>query len=327
MGNIRIRPIDARDVETIGRLFTYYPYKTAQQVIQKIERPRLEAFFLDRFGSAAQGGKPFWVMQDSAELIGLAGLAGLEWHAAIYGMKMGRIDPWLNTINAEAGVELLTTVEGAARRAGYEHLSIRIDGADFPNLHLLESEGWRTVDISVKFSRPLPIRTRRARTGSREARMHVGTSEQEDGPWIRHVGASTHTATHYLNDPALPAEKTNGLFGQWLDRCLEGLAYRIYTLKNGDGQGLGFITFLKNEAFARAIGRRPLVLDFVLLDPSARGRGLGSWFIEEALKAESPNGFDFCELRTSMHNLAAVGCYEKQRFQCCSTDFVLHKTL
>ena len=59
----------------------------------------------------------------------------------------------------------------------------------------------------------------------------------------------------------------------------------------------------------------PIILDYVILDPAIRGGGIGPWFIQESLRAESDSGFDFCELRTSQHNYAAIGCYEKLGFR------------
>jgi GNAT superfamily N-acetyltransferase len=326
MNRIRIHPVHAADLRSVGRLFTYYPYKTGQQAVQRIDRQRLEAYFQERLAKAVAEETPHWIALDGKQTVGLAGLAENRWHSAIYGMKMGRVEPWLNTIRPEAGRALILAVERAARRGGFQHLALRLDGADFPNLHLLEAAGWRTMDVSVKYSLPMPIKPV-ARQRRREAKMRVGLVEPEDAAWIRRIGSTTHTASHFLNDPALDPKKTNELFSRWLNRCLELLAYRIYTMKNDEGEGLGFVTLLRNEAFAEAIGRRPLVLDFVLLDPSVRGRGLGPWLIEEALKRENASGFDYCELRTSMHNLEAVGCYEKLQFQCCSVDFQLHKSL
>jgi GNAT superfamily N-acetyltransferase len=155
----------------------------------------------------------------------------------------------------------------------------------------------------------------------------IGLATAEDAEWIRRIGSETHAGTHYLNDPALPVEKTRELFARWLDRCLNGLAYKVYVLRDAAGEGRGFVTYLRGLSFAKAVGRYPIVLDFVLLDPAIRGGGLGVWLVAESLSREAESGFDYCELRTSAHNLGAVMTYEKLGFRCCASDFALHLTL
>ena len=68
-------------------------------------------------------------------------------------------------------------------------------------------------------------------------------------------------------------------------------------------------------------------MDYVVFDPRVRGGGIGPWFIEESLRAESGANFDYCELRTSQHNHRAIACYEKLGFRICATDFILHRLL
>ena len=92
----------------------------------------------------------------------------------------------------------------------------------------------------------------------------IEPAELHDAEWIRALGSRSHAAAHFFNDPALPSESTRELFARWIDRCLHGLAYRVYALRDDAGQGRGFVIYLTNEPFAQAVGRRPLVLDFVL---------------------------------------------------------------
>jgi ribosomal protein S18 acetylase RimI-like enzyme len=337
-----IRLATAEDLPAAGQLFADYPYKTAQQLVQKLDRERLAGFYLASLQGALEKGWPHWIAEQNGKAVALAGLAPDPWHAEVYGLKMGKIGPWLNTRQPDLGRDLLNEVERLARQQDYEHLSVRLDGEDFPNLQLFEANGWRLVDVSLKFSLPLPIlpiHERRpdapakssaeasAKASAEVSGWTIDQARPEDGEWIRRIGSQTHAGTHFLNDPALPRDKTRELFARWLDRCLDRLAYRIDTLRDAQGQGRGFVTYLRNQGFARAVGRAPLILDFVLLDPAVRGAGWGPRLIEESLAREGRSGFDYCELRTSAHNLPAVNCYEKLGFRCCATDFVLHKTM
>lgn len=324
-----LRPAAAADLDAARELFEAYPYKSVQRIVQRLERGRLIDFYAAGLKAALEAGTPHWLVQDARTPLALAALADDPWHSQVYGLRMGKVGPWLNTRRPRAaGRVLLDQIHQAARELNYEHLSVRVDGEDFLNLHLFEEDGWRLVDVSLKFSRPMaggPRPVVQAPPGAEG--WQVDLARPEDAAWIRHLGSTTHAATHYLNDPALDPEKTRALFAQWIERCIERLAYRIYTLRDGEGRGRGFVTYLRAPGFARQVGRAPLVLDFVLLDPAVRGGGLGPWLVDESLAREAPHGFDYCELRTSVHNLPAVNAYEKLGFRCCASDFVLHRRL
>lgn len=284
---------------------------------------RLNAFYRTQLGAALGGDRPHWAAWSASEPLALAGLLPDPWHSEIYGMSMGKIAPWLDTVDPRTGEALLEAVMRAAAERGYEHLSVRLDGEDFENLHLMERAGFLLVDVSMKFSRPMPWGTVVSEAPGKK--WSVREAGPADSDWIVDLGARHHGGTHYLNDPALPVQKTHALFGAWVKRCLEGLAYKIYAIEDPSGQGRGFVIYLQNRGFAEAVGRRPIILDYVILDPDQRGRGLGPWLIEQSLAREGEQGFDYCELRTSQHNHSAVVCYEKLNFRLCATDFVLHR--
>lgn len=323
-----IERLTADRLDLAAPLFAEYPYKALQQQMQRLEHARLEKFYAAGLARAVAAGIPHWAVRQNHEALALAGLVHDVWHSEVYGFKMGKVQPWLNTWQPEVGRELLHTLEDVARADEYAHLALRIDGEDFPNLHLLEEHGWRLIDVSLKLTRPMPIVGRLFALAPEDcAGFTIDTAQPEDAEWIRELGSTTHGAAHLLNDPALPWDRTRELFARWLDRCLEQLAWRIFVLRDGEGVGRGFVTYLRSPAFAEAVGRRPLILDFLLLGPKVRGRGLGPWFVEETLSRAADSGFDYCELRTSAHNLPAVASYEKVGFRCCASDFVMHKKL
>ena len=311
-------------IARIQDLLDRYPYKSAQRLAQGISRERLLEFHRSRLASRLASDQPTWVVERGGDLVALGGLEDDSWHSEIYGIKMGKISPWLNVIEPEAGVALMDAVLKGAAAERFNHLSVRLDGEDFVNLHAFENAGFRLIDVSLKFTRPLPYEGDAANVS--DGGWKLRPARAEDSQWMRELGGG-HAATHFLNDPGLPAQRTRKLFAAWVERCAQGLAYRIYVLEDVQGRRCGFVIYLRNARFARAVGRRPLILDYVLLPPEMRGRGLGPWLIEESLRQEGSGDFDFCELRTSQHNYPAIACYEKLGFRLCATDFVLHRTL
>ena len=90
---VSIRPVQPTDVPSLGALFTHYPYKTAQQVVQRLNRTRLEAFYLAGLERSLKSGAAMWVAERKGEIVGLAGLADESWHSEVYGLRMGQADP------------------------------------------------------------------------------------------------------------------------------------------------------------------------------------------------------------------------------------------
>lgn len=332
-----LTPVRVGDLAAARGLFAAYPYKGAQAAAQRLDRARLVDFYTAGLrGALEKGAAPHWIIEDRENgAVALAGLAEDAWHSGVYGFAMGKVGPFLNArageaAQAEAGQLLIAAIEREARSRGLAHLSVRLDGEDFPNLHLFEAAGWRLVDVSLKFTRPMPLEPEGFAPPPAARGWRVALATPEDAAWIRTIGSQTHAGTHYLNDPALAPEKTRELFARWLDRCLGGMAWRVYALRDEAGRGRGFVTYLRAPGFARAVGRAPIVLDFVLLDPAIRGGGLGVWLVAQSLgqaAGDDHGPFDYCELRTSAHNLAAVMTYEKLGFRCCASDFVLHKAM
>ncbi len=322
--SLTIRPMRDSDATGIQSLFANYPYKQAQRVIQKLDRDRLNALYWSSLEKSAKSGDPVWVAEYAGGVVACAGLSPDTWHSEIYGMKMGKIQPWLNYSHSLAGQALLTEVLKEASEKNYRHVSVRMDGGDFQNLHLFESRGFQLVDVSMKYSLPMPLEL--SESGAADD-PRIRLARPEDATWMRELGSKTHANTHFLNDPALPAEKTHHLFDAWVARCIEKLAYRIYVLEDETKRGRGFVIYLRNSGFKQAVGRAPIILDYVVIDPELRGVGAGPRLVRESLRRERDSGFDFCELRTSSHNTAAIVCYEKLGFRLCATDFVLHAVI
>lgn len=322
-----ISPLEERHLESAAGLFERYPYKSAQRAFQKLPPERLVAFYAANLRKDFEAGRHRWAAEPGRELCGLAGLNDDAYHTGIYGLRMAKIAPWLMLPEADCAEAMLERIEAKAREEGHEHLSARLDGEDFTSLHLFESKGFRLIDVSLKFSFPMPGGAPWPETQSPRAGWGIRKMRSSDAEWMVALGGGGHGQNHFLNDPDLDADATRKLFGNWVQRCIDGLAYTIYVIEDPTGQGRGFVIYLRNSGFAKAVGRNPLILDYVILDPKIRGGGLGPWLVEESLRRENGQGFDYCELRTSQHNHRAVIGYEKLGFRLCASDFIVHRKL
>jgi GNAT superfamily N-acetyltransferase len=301
-------------------LFESYPYKQAQRLVQRLDPARLNQFYLSGLERSLASGQLILGAFREGQLAAIAGLSPDAWHSGIYGLKMAKISPWLGTKSQVEAARLLEEILKLAREEKYEHLSMRLDGEDYAALHAFEDAGFRLIDVSLKFSRAMTRESSSAPPKGWSLRL----SAEADSSWMRELGANQHTHNHFLNDPHLPRERTHALWDAWVDRCIRGLAYRIYVAEQNGESGRGFVIYLRNRSFAETVGRNPIILDYIAIETSARGGGIGPWIVAESLARESASGFDYCELRTSQHNHAAIGLYEKLGFRICASDFILH---
>lgn len=332
---MEITELTADTIDAAATLLEQYPYKQMQRRAQGLDPDKLQPFYLRGIELGLGEQHPHWIAAEGDRPKAMAALRRNEWHSKIFGRSMGTITTWINTEAPEAGEALLDQVEGAAQEWKLDHLSVRIDGEDYSNLHLFERRGFALVDVSLKFSLPASAWEAIPRLANENAERTVREAQVEDVGWMMKLGAAGHTMNHFRNDPSLPEERTRELFGQWVRRCAETLAYRIYAICDEAGEGRGFVIYLRNRSFAKAVGRNPLILDTIVLDPAVQTGGWGTALLGESLAREREqgigqgpdSGFDYCELRTSQHNHPALAFYEKLGFRICATDFIIHKSL
>jgi ribosomal protein S18 acetylase RimI-like enzyme len=211
----------------------------------------------------------------------------------------------------------------AAHREGFHHLSARIDGSEYPVLNAFAQRGFYPVDCSVKMAGWLS-KTPHFEPVSASG-MCVRRYRADDLPVLQKIAANEHPYNHYYNDPHLPREATGRLFEGWVERCCNGLASDVFVL-DASGEPKGFVIYLEPVGLNHDMGTRLAILDFVCLDPSARGGGVGRRFIAETLQALGGR-FNMVELRTSQNNYPAMACYMDLGLRIISTDFVLHGIL
>ena len=104
---ISIRNANPADFVAARRLLAAYPYKIHQQRTQALDPDRLSAFHASCLEKALASPNPDFIVQRLNEPIALAGLVPDPWRGEIYGMKMGRVQPWLNTISPPAVASIL----------------------------------------------------------------------------------------------------------------------------------------------------------------------------------------------------------------------------
>ncbi|OPZ10354.1 MAG: TDP-fucosamine acetyltransferase [candidate division BRC1 bacterium ADurb.BinA364] len=310
------------DLSDFADLIRRYPFKRFQQAIQGIDKDRLNAYLIGALeASLREEGAMAWLARIGGRCAAGAVVSPNPWHSGFYDMNMARCSTFLNYARpAEAGPALIGAILDGARARGCRHLSVRIDGDDYPSLRQLEAAGFRLIDCSLKLAARIA-----AEPPAESPGMAVRAFRPEDREAVLRIAESCHPRNHFYNDPQLDRERTDRLFRAWVDRCLEGLAKRVFVAENADGVQ-GFVAYLANRALNEALGLSLAVLDYIALDTHAQGRGLGYELMSRSLRALAGE-FDQVELRTSQNNYPALACYAKYGFRIAASDFILHRSI
>ncbi len=323
-----LRPLTLQNLDDLRALFLSFPYKAHQQRAQGLEADRLAEFFTQAeervLRKVLQENRPCqWLLRhDTGESV-FAALHEDAWHTKFYPWRFGRIAPFLSHMASEtARLEMLDFLLDRARERGFEHLTTRVDGAEYRAAQALEARGFRLVDSSVKMSARFSDVPDLA-IPSRATAMRVRAWKETDLEAIRRIAAQSHPMNHYYNDPWLPREDSNRLFAAWVERCCQGLACDIFVLDHR-GEIEGFVVYLNPSSLNTAFGLKLVILDFVCLAEPARGGGVGRWFIDQTLQRLSDH-FAMVELRTSHHNYPALACYQALGMRIVSTDLIYHR--
>lgn len=320
-------PLYPRDRAEVIRLFTQYPYKTWQKRVQGIDPHRLAQLLWDL--AEPQFGRPRTITgvawrQEPREAVGFIMMAPHAWHSEVFSRSMGRILHLVNYVEpATVGRLLLDSLLADARRAGIEHLACRVDGQDWPNVHLLESYGFQCVDCSLKLARRLDDLP--ATNAESPDDIEIRPFEPPDLEALQQIAARSHTYNHFFNDPHLPRDRAKVLFQQWLARCAGGAASSILVAADADAQIVGFVTVLSSAALARVVGVSVGIIDYIVVDRSRERQGIGRRLLRAALRSLARDGHQWVELRASQDNYQALAFYCANRFQIVGSDIIFHR--
>jgi len=325
--SVELLPLAPRDRDEIVRLFSRYPFKAEQKRVQGIDCDRLGQLLWELaepyFGQPRASAWVAW-RQRPREALGFAVMAPHPWHSEVFGHSMGRILHLVNYTEPEAvGPPLLDAVLADARAAGLEHLACRVDGQDWPNVHLLESRGFRCVGCSLKMARRLDDLSCQS-GGETPEGIEIRAFEPPDLDTLQRIAADSHTCNHFYNDPGLRRDRVAVLFQEWLRRCAGGAARFVLVAANPDGQVVGFVTALSSTALARVVGTSVGVIDYIVTGREVAGRGVGRALLEAALRSLARD-HGWAELRTSHDNYRAIAFYSAAGFRIVASDFIFHR--
>lgn len=321
MSSLVVSKATPGDLPRLEPLLRSFAFKNFQQKAQGLDAGKLVPFYLQGMeASLKDESTACWVVSAGEEALGFASLSDNAWHSSFYGCPMGRCGNFLcHAAPARVTPLLAEAVIAESNRRGYDMISLRIDGNEFEALHGLEAAGFGLIDVSVKMGAKICAASSAAPEGFR-----VRPYEAADREAVVRISGEGHVFNHFFNDERLDRASTRALFRAWVEKCIDSLAKHVFVIERNAGDVAGFVTYLLSGRFNQALGVRLVVLDYIVLDPSMQGRGLGPYLMEESL-GQLSGLYDQVELRTSHNNYPALSLYSRYGFRILSTDFQLHR--
>lgn len=322
---MQIRKIKPEDKEQILSYLMEYPYKELQRRAQGLDKAKLSEYHCRRIMNLANKHDSLLAIDKDSGILGLTILQPRPWHSEVFGLKMGKLAPFLLFRGTKEEKErFLDSVLKKAESKKYNHIELRVDVNEWENVGLLEARGFRVVDASLKMY--LNLETSRLYL-PRVPDKSFNIDERAE-PYIeqlKEIARSSHMYNHFFADVSLNFEKTQELFAQWIEKCSRELACKVLVATRRE-QAIGFATILTNQEFNQLMQRRIAVLDFIAVHPDFQGKGIGRWLLNETLlRLRRDDDFEQVELRTSITNYPALNLYCTNGFYFISTDIILVK--
>lgn len=260
----------------------------------------------------------------SADLIeydtGPSGPTGLiycktsEWDSEILGVKVGRFS-FLSPCCKDARIgnnALISRFLSSAKTKCFDLLIGRVDTRDIPSLHSLQKAGFDIMDSLVTLTRKC-VPTRR----SPAIRPYIPS----DGNFLAEIGRKSFRTDHYHADPRLSSSQCDYLYSQWVRNACASRANAVFVAEV-DRIPSGFIACLTDSEETNH--PRHGIIDLIAVDPTKRGRGLGSELVSTALGWFHAQGVTYAEVGTQISNIQAIRLYDRLGFKIFRSVYTLH---
>jgi ribosomal protein S18 acetylase RimI-like enzyme len=307
--------------KSVCDLFHVYPFKKYQAAFQGVDLIKLaEMHYAELLKNLKSGGgssRCYGVFDESENVLAFSRLSESPWHTAVLGVPLYRAQPFLYQPEHSESLEPLVAALVDTSVAGI--IEVKIDGSDREAGAALAGAGFKLIGISVKLS---ARREDLIRPTDRSG-LRIRPATEGDLDAVKRLVERTHVVSHFYNQPLFPTEKVREMFAAWFEKCFRGLAEAVLVAEQ-DGRIIGFITLLVGRKTADLTGGPIGVVDFVGVDPTSQGKGIGACLLAEGHRFLERECRLF-EIRTELDNYQAIRAYQRFGYRITSSDQVWHK--
>ncbi len=227
----------------------------------------------------------------------------LEWDSNFFGISIARCDP--------ASPSDVDEAMSKAREQGVKCVYLLVDGDDTATLHHVMKE-----PLATQVDMRLTMRHVQKQAFARAESAPVELATPDDLEWLAPLAREAHVQSRFFADWRFPVERAEALYETWIERSIEGWAARVFTARR-DGEALGYVTAHLDEEKVGSIG-------LVAMSASARGQGLGSRLLGQALRWFEAQDAARIEVVTQGRNIAAQRLYQAHGFRSVKAELWYH---
>ncbi len=230
----------------------------------------------------------------------------LEWDTRFFGFRIARASP--QRLTADTAAQVLAECEASGIRCLY----FLADADDRPTLALLEQHQFGLKDIRLTMIHRSP-----ASVTHRQG-PHVRPVEAGDIPILRQIAKTSHTGTRFYADSHFPARRCDDLYDLWITQSCESRNGDTVLVAELTGRPVGYIT-------CRMISHLRGQIDLFAVASEARGAGIGSALIEQAIEWFHARGAVDIITVTQGGSVGAVRAYERGGFVAETVQLWYHR--
>jgi GNAT superfamily N-acetyltransferase len=227
----------------------------------------------------------------------------LEWDSTFFGFQIAQVaDNRLDPARMEE-------VERWCAEHGIRCAYLLADAADPATTLLAEDHGFRVVDVRITFEHSLEDTPRPSRP------LQVA-SRAELEPLLP-LARKSFGDTRFFADPGFPRERVEELYAEWILASEGGPMGDVVLLAEREGGTAGAITCVRGDETGE--------IGLIMVDPAARGLGVGSDLVAGALEWLREAASARVEVQTQARNVGAQRLYERAGFLTSQVDIWLHR--
>ena len=139
-----------------------------------------------------------------------------------------------------------------------------------------------------------------------------------DLPALKSIARISHQNTRFYADPNFSRTDCDRLYEVWIENSLKGYAQQVFVAENK--------TIFQPEAYITChLKNKHGEISLIAVHPSARGNGIGSSLVQQALFWFIENGATQIDVVTQGASRPAVRLYQKAGFQLSYLQLWFHK--
>ncbi len=329
MGNaMNLKKIKKSDKEDILEYVSHYPHKDLQRRAQGFDPKKTAEYHTRRILDLSEKHEGYIGREKNGNISGLCVIQSRQWHSSIFGMKMCKLSPFLLFKGSQASrKKFIDSILVKIKTKKYEHVELRVDVNEWGNVALLEEKGFHFVDCSIKMYINLETgRLTEPKAPQGPYKIVTGCTDAQIEQ-IKEISKLAHQYNHFFSDTTLDVKNAHELFGEWIEKCCRHLACKIIVALHRDNV-MGFAIILANRELNQKLKRNIAILDFIAVDPTFQGKGVGRWLLNETLvRLRRDDEFEQVELRTSINNYPALNLYSTNGFFFVAADTILTRRI